>query len=440
VNLERKWQEFVCDPSRPGRFLSNVGRSVSSKGANDIDPGVLKDFLERLSGGGADVELLAAAVELAKPEYVIFFSSILSPLLDTLANERVGEAAVVGPGLRGNPLWSSTSVARKSGTIPRTHFVSRLPLRSFALPENMLVRWLVGSVLQTIELLESRLGSSALPDRFAIIRQAAKDAFAHHWFAQVEPPRLATSEMLRAAKRQRNSSYRRAAALAEERVARAAGNPISRWLKTLDLLRANWLAPEKSDDLFELYTLILVLDILEKEFALGQPQEFGLAIPGRTHVALFKNEAVGTIRVFFDQSPNTVLGERSRYKEIVAAHVGTLGRARRPDVVVARFPPDGTRPIVMFFETKESRDTSYTSDSIYKALGYAFDYLSLWDLGPACPKVALIFPQDIFRRAEHPLSSLDVTLVSSMDRGALRDAMSARLGIETIHVGESDHY
>jgi hypothetical protein len=429
MSLQEQWREFVCDPTRPGRFLSNVGRAVSEGRAAEIDLDVLTNFLNRLSGTGADVNLLASAVDLADSSYHEFFATVLSSLLDALANERVGEDAVVGPGLRGNPLWSKTSVARSSGRIARTHFVTRLPVRSFLLPENLLVRWLVGSVAKAIDALETRVGSGALPERLSLIRKACGEAFSHHWFKQVASPTSPTTDMIAAAKRQRNPAYRKAARLAERRAAREIGTRTARWLRTLDLLRVNWLSPEGTDDLFELYALTLVLDILERDFNLGTPIEFGLAIPGRSHVALFEDGRSGRVRVFFDQSPHTVLGVRSRYREVVDAHKGALGAARRPDVIVARYVTGTDRPIVMLFEVKESRDTGYMSDSIYKAMGYAFDYLSLWEVGPSCPKVVLIFPEDIICHTDAQLSALDVTLVSSMDRRALVKAMGMRLDI-----------
>jgi hypothetical protein len=429
VSLAQQWRDFVCDPSRPGRFLSNIGRAVVEDQAPDIDSQVLVTFLDRLSGAGADVELLAAAVDLSHLPYLEFFEKVLPRLLDALASERVGENAIVGPGLRGNPDWSKTSVGRVSGKLARTHYATRLSARSFQLPENLLVRWLVGSVSTTIAMIEERVGSGAIPDRLVAIRTACVEAFAHHWFKQVQPPVVPAPHMFAAAKAQRNPAYRKAAQLAERRASRLASGSTARWLRTLDLLRANWLAPESTDDLFELYALTLVLDVLERDFSLGSPVEFGLAIPGRSHVALFDDPQIGKVRVFFDQSPHVVLGERSRYREIVSAHSGALGAARRPDVTVARYAPGTTKPTVLFLEVKESRDTVYTSDSIYKAMGYAFDYSSLWDVGPPCPKVVLIFPEDIGRRAGANVASLDVTLVSSLDRAAIVEAMRARLDI-----------
>jgi hypothetical protein len=440
-DIEQQWRDFICDPIRPGRFLSNVGRSVVEAHAEPLDLEVLKNFLNRLSGGGADRDLLASAVDLAYSGYFNFFSKSLSALLDALANERIGEDAIVGPGLRGNPLWSRTSVARRSNKILRTQYVTRLPVRSFGLPENSLVRWLVGSVASAINAFEARVGSGALPERLALIRTACDDALSHHWFQEVTPPRMVTLNMIAAAKQQRNPAYRHAAQLAERRGAREVGTTTARWLRTLDLLRANWLAPEQRDDLFELYALTLVLDIVEHELGFGAPVEFGLAVPGRSHVALFVREDGSRVHVFFDQSPHTILGERSRYRDIVTAHRGVLGAARRPDVVVAYYPNGSDRPIVMLLEVKDSRDSAYTSDSIYKAMGYAFDFLSLWDVGPSGPKVALIFPEEIALRSDADMSVLDVTLVSSLDRDALVNAMRQRLGLTRPHntSAKTDH-
>ncbi len=430
MSLAQQWRDFVCDPARPGRFLSNIGRAVVEDQAPDIDSEVLEAFLQRLSGAGADVELLAGAVDLAHVPYSKFFTEILPQLLDVLSSERVGEVSIVGPGLRGNPDWSKTSVGRISGKLAKTHYASRLPTRSFQLPENLLVRWLVGSVSNTIAMIEDRIGSGAIPDRLIEIRTACGEAFAHHWFKQVQPPIVPAVHMFAAAKLQRNPAYRMAANLAERRSSRLGAGSTARWLRTLDLLRANWLAPAGTDNLFELYALTLVLDVLEKELSLGAPIEFGLARPGRSHVALFDHAKIGKVRVFFDQSPHVVLGTSSRYREIVSSHTGALGSARRPDVTVARYGSEGAKPTVLLFEVKETRDSAYTSDSIYKAMGYAFDYSSLWEVGPACPKVVLIFPDDVARRAEANLAALDVVLVSSLDRGAVAEAMRARLDIQ----------
>lgn len=427
MNLDQQWRDFICEPGTPGRYLTNIGRSSTAAVAADIGQPVLSEFLSKLAGGGADVELLADAVDLSSRDYSEFGSLHLRGLLDALSNERVGEEVVVGPVLRGNPRWDRTMLARSTRRIPSSHYVSRLPERSFALPENALVRWLVGSLADGVDSLERRVGSKALPPRLIALRDNCRNALTHQWFRLVVPPQRPTQAMLSAAKRQRVRGYRIAAELAARRATRVSGGREARWLRTLDLLRANWLSPERTDDLFELYALTLVLDVLEIEFGLGRPVEYGLAIPGRAHVAAFEKDE-SRVFVFFDQSPQRTLKAPSRYSSIVSAHLAVRGAARRPDVTIVRYVPEHG-PIAVLVEVKETRDSGYTADSIYKALGYVRDFSTLWDIGNSGPKVVLLLPEDVTPRPEAQLTDLDVVLISSLDRSALVRALSSRLNL-----------
>lgn len=437
MSLDRRWREFVCNPRRPGRYLSNIGSKSAAAEAMDIESDVLRAFLEKLANGEADADLLADAVDLSHLAYSDFCRLHLRSLLDSLANERVGEEAVVGPALRGNPRWDRTAVARRSARIPATHFVSRLPERSFALPENALVRWLVGSLARGVDSLERRVRSRALPPRLAAMRDNCQEALAHQWFRQVLPPPLPTQAMFSAARRHRAPGYRMAAALAGRRAARETGGRKARWLRTLDLLRANWLIPENVDDLFELYALTLVLDVLQKELRLGEPSEYGLAVPGRDHVAAFKPEDGNPVLVFFDQSPEAKLGAGSRYRAVVEAHEGAPKGVRRPDVMIVR-SVSGVGRIAALVEVKRTRDRGYISDSIYKALGYVQDFKSLWDVGPACPKVALLVQEDVAPLPGARFDELDVVVASSFDRSTLARFLSARLGLPCSPVHDHD--
>lgn len=444
MTLGQQWRKFICDPTSPGRFLSNVGRGSQEAVAEDIEPEVLERFLTNLTARAASTELLAEAVDLSYRGYSDFCKDHLRSLLDSLANERVGQEIVVGPALRGNPRWDRTALARRTARIPSTHFVTRLPNRSFSLPENELVRWLVGSLTRGVDSLERAVRSRALPSRLSVLRDTCRDALSHQWFEQVLPPQRTTQAMVSAARHQRIPGYRIAAKLAERRTAREAPTRDAQWLRTLDLLRANWLAPENTDDLFELYALTLVLDVLQRELALGKPYEYGLAVSGRDHVAAFSATDGNDVFVFFDQSPQTTIGSASRYRGIVEAHQNLKGSGRRPDITVARRMP-GIGWIAALVEVKRTRDREYISDSIYKALGYAYDFQDLWETWPTCPKVILLLPENVSPRPEADLSTLDVVLIPSLDRMTLARALSSRLGLPILgelgcsDVGVVDH-
>jgi hypothetical protein len=404
--------------------LANLGRGVSASTATPIDPIALADFLGKLTGGEQDIALIAGIVDLASGGYDDFCSRQLPPLLDSLANENVGQHAIVGPLLRGNTRWDLTTLGRLSGRLLATQFVTRLPQRSFALPENALVRWLVEDLKRTITWVEKRIGSKALLPQLSVIRDGCEEALRHEWFREISPPRWLDAQMRMAAERQRFPAYRRAAGLAARRQRYLSRDRSARWEHIIALLAVDWLAPLSDDDLFELYALTFVIDVLGDDLGLGRPIQYGLSVPGRGHVALFQR-GLSYVRVFFDQSPSTVLGYSSYQLAILAAHEGIRGVPRRPDLVVVHDSAFGRR--IAFVEVKKTSDSSYNSDSVYKGLGYISDFRAIWEEHPSNPKVIILFPEHIGPKDGLDISKQELVLSSSSDRKTLKDAL--RLGL-----------
>ena len=426
MTLRHQWRDFITDPKRPGRHLSNIGKAVAASNAPLIEESKLLEFVGKLSEGTNDVVLLAGVLDLVMGGYHDFCLRQLPALLDSLANEKAGKESIVGPALRGNTRWDLTILARLSGRLNHAQFITRLPVRSFELPENALVRWLVDELVQTVSWTEMRIGSNALPLAMAGIRGACEEALRHPWFRDISAPQLLDVHMRNAAQRQRLPAYRKAAILAAQRQRYRDRDRYARWASLLDLLSANWLAPIADDDLFELYALILTLDIFENELGLGAPHQFGLAAPGRSHVALFER-GTSRVRVFFDQSPHSTFGIPSYQLQILGAHLGIRGIPRRPDVVIIHEAPEGDR--FVFIEVKKTADSSYISDSVYKALGYISDFRAIWSKSPSNPKIIVIFPEDISPRADTDLSQQEIVLVSSLDRANISASLRFALGV-----------
>lgn len=426
MNLREQWRGFVTDPSRAGRHLTNLGKAVAPADGSPIDPAVLADFLKKLSGGDASLELIAGIVDLAAGDYGEFCKRQLPALLDSLANEKVGELAVVGPVLRGSTRWDLTTIGQLSGRLRPAQFVTRLPQRSFALPENALVRWLVEDLTRTISWVEGRVGSKGLLPQLAHIRAGCDEALRHPWIGEVPPPRWLDPAMRLAAERQRLPAYRHAAKLAARRQRFLSRDRASRWRHMLDLLAVNWLAPLSDDDLFELFALVLVLDVLEQDLGLGSPTQYGLAAPGRDHVALFEAGG-GSVRVFFDQSPVSTLGYDSYQLRILAAHDGARGTARRPDLTVVHDRAEVRR--LTLVEVKRTAESGYISDSVYKALGYLSDFRAIWEQSPGNPKIVVLFPETIAPKPSVAMDAQEVVLISGSDRANFARALAAGLGV-----------
>jgi hypothetical protein len=368
------WREFICSPERAGRHLSGIGRGVAGAQSESIDLAVLQAFLERLSEATDDVRLLGSAVDLVTGGYGDFARESLHRILDSLSNEMLAQEQVVGPGLRGNPRWDRTLLQRMSGTLSPVHFVSRTSHRSFELAENQLLAWLVEDLRSTISLVEQRVGSTTLHPILQSMRFDCELARRHHWFGDVTAPLQPTGEMLSAAQRHRRPEYRFAAKLARRRLDLETRDQHAWWYTVISLLAVNWLEPVSDDDLFELYVLVLTLDILSSELGFGEPVEYGLVTSRRGHVALFEAEET-KVQVYFDQSASAVLKIPTEYGGVFSQNVGISGAARRPDIIVVAEGAGERRVVIV--EMKKSGDGRYISDSVYKVFGYLYDFRHL---------------------------------------------------------------
>jgi hypothetical protein len=410
------WRDFICSPHHAGRHLASIGTSVGTSVAEAIDTAELQAFLDRV-GSSQDVQVLADVVDLLRPEYLDFIDNDLARVLDHLSNEMVRVEEVVGPALRGNPRWDRTILGRMNYSLPVGKYFTRTAHRSFDLPENLLLRWLVDHLANTIRDISRRTGLDALHPQLRLIASRCEEALRHHWMSDVPGTALLTPQMVTAAERNRRPEYRRAASLARTRNGLSSRDRDFRWHAILMLLAVGWLEPICDDDLFELYVLVLVLDVLSDDLALGNPVEYGLLLRERRYVAAFES-VNGTIRVFFDQSPATALGIPGRYTAVHDAHLGILGAERRPDILVEFDPIDRTMEAVRtIIEVKKTTDGRYLNDSVYKAFGYLYDFQDLWSATGPIPKIILVVPEGVSSREGVPVP--DVMITSASDRVAL---------------------
>jgi hypothetical protein len=213
--------------------------------------------------------------------------------------------------------------------------------------------------------------------------------------------------MRQAARRHRNPRYRRLASLQNEFDAALLEE---KWSAVLRLLEKNWLEPLHLDDLFELYVLVLVLVVLEKDLGLGPPKP-GLIRRGRKQVAKFEPPGQGIrVDVYFDQSPASQLGCSSEYAAVVGSYKGLRPGKHRPDVTL-RIHPAGAPARTLLVEAKKTEDDRYQRDSVYKVLAYLRDFKELWQGLPGQrPKGALVFPASAGVEPTRDDTALDLVL------------------------------
>jgi len=193
----------------------------------------------------------------------------------------------------------------------------------------------------------------------------------------------------------------------------------SRWESIITLVSRGWLEPIASDDLFELYTLVKVLECLRERF--GPPVSTGLIRAGRRQIAEFSAPRA-LIRVHFDQSPVTAFGSSSEYKATLEGYEGFRATSRRPDIILSSVA-EGQPNRFLLVECKKSEDDGYTRDSVYKALGYLRDFAGLWHDGATSPKALVVFPNTILKKLGIARTQRDLWLVGADDTDALDEAI-----------------
>lgn len=420
IEHRQRWRDFICSPEHPGRHLASLGSAVAASTGEPIDIAGLEAFLGKLEHGDEDVRHLASLVDLLSGDYGRFMDADLPHLLDILAVEARYEESIVGPALNGNARWDRTAIGRMSGWLRPGQYVSRTARGSHELPENLLLRWLVANLSHAVLGVRRRSKGNRLHQVLETIAVRADQARGHHLFGSITEPLRLEPAMSSSARLRRRPEYTRAADLANRRML-FDGSEEARWHAVLMLLAVGWLEPVDIDDLFELYSLVIVLDVMSQEVGLGDPDEFGLVLPGRRQVATF-GRSFGEVKVFFNMSPRAAMGVRGRYSAVVNGHDGVTGSERRPDILVTLEKPNGERN-TLIVEMKKSRDGTYLSDSIYKVFGYLHDFAACWPRAPSGPKALLLVPEGVRQVGPTP----DVVVAIADDRQAIAQALGAAL-------------
>ncbi|MEY9748825.1 hypothetical protein ABIF65_008199 [Bradyrhizobium japonicum] len=180
-----------------------------------------------------------------------------------------------------------------------------------------------------------------------------------------------------------------------------------------NLLRERQMAPEDLDDLFEVWALLVLVEVhLQNGWELREALLIGGdASPKRPKFTLANDDAVAEL---FYQTVPTEMGKSSAYKSIFNEY-DLDASMRRPDVTVRVTWPD--RQVQRFIvEVKRTRDQSYILDSVYKTLGYLSDFKDT--IGPNSP-FALLVVWDGIARTKAPGSSVPVQIVTAAELPAL---------------------
>ena len=174
------------------------------------------------------------------------------------------------------------------------------------------------------------------------------------------------------------------------------------------VLQGGWLAAENDDQLYELYVMSRLVEVLHR---LGPWDSFVLR-PSvvEASVILEAVQSDGSVTARFDRTPPAA----SAYAWLFKRYEGIDPRARRPDIHLS-VSPSGKPARETIVEVKATApSTGYGRDSIYKLLGYLADYAALWS-----HETTVTYPRGLLVFATGATSSVGRTVRLSNDEVVL---------------------
>ena len=405
------WAHYIRERAERWLYL----RSGIEWEATPLSPEV-EVFAERLAEH--DLQTVFRLHHLSHPATQEFLRTHLGILLRTAARSTFPRLEFSRTGARGRVAWAETFRARLAGRSDAATIAFRRPFTSADVPENQLLKFYLAGVARMVGELEDAFGTTSVPTAVRDAGRMAKAALKEMWLREIPLARALTVRMRATALRNRNPSYK---VLLERADEFNEALVLTRRAAILRLIAAGWLRPIASEDLLELFALVLVLDVLETDCAFELQNLYGLVRPGaKGEVATFRRGDV-RVSVTFDSSPK---GHRSEYVDILSRYEGLPdGHRPRPDITLSFVGKRQTNSLIV--EVKEAQSEQYARSSVYKALGYLKDYPTLWPDSAIRPKVVLLFPDDIRPIEERSPYSLDVAAIGTVDRVRLAKIINA---------------
>ncbi|MDF9407738.1 hypothetical protein L7E55_05090 [Pelotomaculum isophthalicicum JI] len=377
------------------------------------------DFLQALTLSPNDIEWLALLYHISRTEGAQQFLVEEAPgKLSSLTRAR--ESRLLRDRKpRGRILWERTIIERRWRRDNQV-FVLDCPSKTPNTPENMLLKLYVEEVFNKAR---SYRGRETEDIRLlSEILVSCEEMLSSTYLKNITTTTEATARMIAQTSRNRRKLYARLHELWVEYEKAI----LQRDLKAIkEMLAVGWLAPllkRNTDYLFELFVLVSVINSVEEfvfsRSALTKKSRFGLVRrDGSRLVAIIEGDNwVG--EVSFNRSPENLFDvgvTGSLYKTLLNLYNGLSGTSRRPDVAVRIKVRENSKEIRLIVEVKNTEpESSYSSDSLYKAIGYLKDFESIWKMNDQKPKIVLTFPYGIspqYVNAEDWLNQ-DIAIIS----------------------------
>lgn len=344
-----------------------VGWLLPSTCRRSVDEATARRFLSRLSGRADHLGLLRRASLIAgrRDELVEFAEVLLPQLCRVLPSRSETVRRVRQGGFAGRLDIPRTTRFRIAGDPSR--FVVRNRRRSFALPENVLVRGVVDELLGVLGMLR-RADVLANKGWGAVARrcEGALRLELEGTKLREVPDQKPGSPEIAAALAARHPAY---ALAADWYLALTAALRSSRPEYLARLLAKGALMPLSRPARFELAVLLQLLETFHGRLEpLGFTLERTLVAPGRKEFAALRRDK-DVVQLFHDHTPPTAAGPHDRG----AAHYLGRGGRMRPDVSVI-IRRNGVMVGGVVVEVKLTQNLAYAQQGFAEALIYAREY------------------------------------------------------------------
>jgi hypothetical protein len=404
----------------------DVLRLLSARGDVNLVEGVvgnegrISEFLSKLSDREKDSRLLYGLMYLLRPELREFVLGPLTGLVRSAARATKKTMVVSRTGVRGPVQWQHTLISRITGQLHPGSFEIRLNERHQDIPENQVLKLFLQSLVHLAARLVEDVTSGVSAKQLAVLQERAGKLLRASWLQEITSRRGITSSMIRRALRSKDRRYAQIVRFQREYEA-VFQRP--KWTFILLLINKHWLQPVADDDVFELYSLLRTLDVLRSKMGFVSVQQLGLIAKNRRQVAILRSaDSSGQVHVYFDQSPVSVFGIASSYKQLIDEYEDLQAQSRRPDMSLRYVSANSERRLLI--ECKDTMDDGYRRDSVYKAFGYLQDFRELWSQQSQVPKIIVLFPTSIKRKE---LGQAEVMLVCADDDPALLSTLQSAL-------------
>lgn len=419
------WLSSVGGTSRRARWTEAIGghreRLLSFGSATELiePPDALgadwHSFIEKLN----DPTILLQCLKLAHGSSIGLVRDELPALYRSLRRTTSARPVLSRVGLTGSPLWQQTVRARAANGGDKSIFVVGSTAKSSDVPEN---RGLVACLAYLESLLErlSKFAGSEqrLPKGLQIIARETRLGLRLPALRDLPIEPLLPARSRQAMARSKFATF---SSISDLSLQLRDVEDLPRGDLIASLGAAGWLAPLSDDDLFELYVLLRVVDVVTEAF--GQPDKLSPIRMGEV-IAEWELPQAVRLSVSFDSVP-AGLRTNSRYLSTSETYTNIFNaRARRPDIIIQTSIGEARSYTLIEVKNPSESSDRYRRDSLYKCFGYLYDFAEVLDSPPEPDVCFLVLPEKVAASGTGPGQ---VTVVSGDDGDALKERLTLRI-------------